>query len=167
MGFFDINYDTLRVQLLPVRLRKSVMKAWLRCLLIPVKWLHNVFMIDRESNLYYLAHNSQIVYLEAVLNDVFDPISRGIFIEDGLYEDPLFTYLIPEERPLWLGLSSESGTVGYTVPIALFTDAETSLLGNAFIVNVPGAVSFDTDRMKALINRYRLAGRSIYQIVIY
>lgn len=167
MGFFDINYDTLRVQLLPVRLRKSVMKAWLRCLVIPVKWLYNLFMTNRENNLYFLAHNSQIVYLEAALNDVFDPISRGIFIEDGPYEDPLFTYLIPEERPLWIGLSSEAGTVAYPVPMALFTDAETSLLGNAFIVNVPSGVTFDADRMKALINRYRLAGRSIYQIVTY
>ncbi len=167
MSFYDINYDVLRTQLLPVRLRKARTKAWLGCLLSPVKWLHNQFRANRLSTLYYLAHNGQIAYLEAALNDVFDPATRGIYITDGLYEDPLFTYLDPEARPVWLGLVAETGTAGYPVPQALYTDAETSLLGNSFIVRVPVTIPFDHDRMKALIERYRLAGRNIYGIETY
>ncbi len=167
MGFFDINYDVLRVQLLPVRLRKNKTKAWLKCLVSPVKWLHNIFRSNKLANTYFLAHSGQVAYLEDALNDVFDPVSRGIYIEDGLYEDPIFTYLVTEVRPVWLGLESEAGSTAFPVPQVLFTDAETSLLGNSFIVRVPSGMPFDPDRMKALINRYRLAGRCVYGILTY
>jgi hypothetical protein len=167
MGFFNINYDNLRLQLLPVRWRNDNMKAWTSSLISPVKWLFNFFTANRSNNLYTLAHNSQVVYLQAALNDVFDPDSRGIFIDDGPYEDPLFTYLIPETRPLWLGLVSEAGSTSYPDPQPLYTSTETSLLGVGFIVRVPVSVPFDTDRMKALVNSYRLAGRNLYEIVTY
>lgn len=167
MGFFDINYDSLRTQLLPVRLRKTNTKAWLGSLLSPVKWLHNKFREYRTANLYNVAHNSQVVYLQAALNDTFDPVGRGIIIVDGPYEDPLFVYLAPELSPLWLGLDSEAGAMPFATPATLFTEAETTLLGYAFIVKVPSSVVFDIGRMKALIDKYRVAGRNIYQIITY
>jgi len=167
MGVFDINYDALQVQLLPVRLRNPKMKAWIKCLCIPVRWLFNLFTAARRDTLYYLSHNSQVVYLEAALNDVFDPITRGIFISDGPAEDPLFTYLVPEHRPIWIGLASETGSIPYPAPATLYTNAETSLFGSGFIVNVPVAVSFDLYRMQALINRYRLPGRNNYEVITY
>ncbi len=167
MSLFNINYDSLSYQLLPVRLRKMKAVAWIRCLIAPVKWLYNLFTISRQRHLYFLAHNSQVVYLAAALNDLFDPTGRGIYIEDGQYEDPLFVYTVPEVRPLWLGVSSESSTTFVPVPQVLYTDAETSLLGNAFVVKVPVALVFDIQRMMALINKYRLAGKNVYQIVTY
>jgi hypothetical protein len=167
MAFFDINYDLLRTQLLPVRLRTSKTKAWIRCLITPVKWLNNLFQAARQTNLYNLAHNSQVAYMEAVLNDIFDPSARGIFITDGPYEDPLFAYLPTEDRILWLGRISETGSTPYPDPQVLYTNSETSLLGISFIVNVPIAVSFDTGRMRAIIDQYRLSGRNLYTIVTY
>lgn len=167
MGFFDVNYDTLRTQLLPVRLRKQNLKAWLNCLIAPVRWLYDRFRRNRVANLYDLAHNSQVVYMEAALNDTFDPVGRGIRIEDGPYEDPLFVYLPPELEPLWLGLDSEAGAMPFATPVPLFTSAETSSMGYAFIVKVPAAVLFDAGRMKALIDKYRIAGRNIYQVTTY
>lgn len=167
MGFFDINYDSLRTQLLPVRLRNNKMKAWLRCLISPIKWLHVKFLRLRTEDVYTLAHTGQVVYLEAVLNDTFDPVARGIMIVDGSYEDPMFTYTIPEASPCWLGLVSETGISGFDTPASLHTMAETALLGDAFIVRVPSAVVFDESRMRALVNRYRIAGKSVYSIVVY
>ena len=167
MGFFDINYDSLSKQLIPVRLRKPNTRAWLRALLAPVRWLHARFKANRDATLYSMAHNSQVVYLQAALNDTFDPVGRGIIIEDGPYEDPLFVYLTPELVPLWLGLDSETGTMPFATPATLFTEGETLLMGYAFIVKVPVSVSFDTDRMKALIDKYRIAGRNIYQVTTY
>ena len=167
MGFFDINYDSLRTQLLPVRLRKNKMKAWLRCLIAPIKWLHVKFLTLRSEDVYSLAHTGQVLYMEAVLNDTFDPVARGIMVVDGRYEDPVFTYTIPEVSPRWLGLVSETGTAGFATPVSLYTTAETLLLGDAFIVRVPSAVVFDEARMRALVNRYRIAGKGIYSIVVY
>jgi hypothetical protein len=167
MSIYDINFAVLTRLLLPVRLRKDKMEAWLKSLVAPVEQLHNNFTINRADNVYQLSHNSQVVYLQAALNDVFDPISRGIIIEDGAFEDPLFTYLVIEEKPLSLGLVSEIGTTTYPDPQYLYTDIETSLLGNCFIVKVPASLSFDIERMKAAINKYRLPGKNTYDIVTY
>jgi hypothetical protein len=167
MGFFDINYDFLRVQLLPVRLRKTNTSAWLKCLISPVKWLFHQFKLQRDGQLYLLSHNSQVVYLEAVLNDMFDPLTRGIYIEDGSFEDPVYAFLVSETHPIWVGLAVEAGTVSYVLPTALYTATETTVLGNSFLVKVPAAISFDADRMRALINKYRIAGKNIYGIELY
>jgi hypothetical protein len=167
MSVFDINYTVLSAQLLPVRLRNITTKTWIKCLITPVRRLYDVFRSNRDTNLYTLAHNSQVVYLQAALNDAFDAESRGILIEDGFFADPLFTYLIPEDDPIFLGLVSESGTTGYTSPAVLYLDSETSLFGVGFVVKVPVAVTFDMDRMQALINKYRLPGRNIYTVIPY
>lgn len=171
MAFFDINYDTLIPQLLPVRLRLPVTIAWLKALVSPTKWLHSVFKQNRKSNLYDLRHNGQVCFLEAVLNDAFDPVARGIFITDGAFRDPLFTYLDTELKPLWLGLQSEAGTTPYPDPEVLFTEAECYVLGICFIVNVPAvatwALSYDVVRLRALIDKYRLPGRTNYTIQVY
>jgi hypothetical protein len=167
MSLFDVNYNMLRVQLLPVRLRKACTNAWLRACIYPVVYLHQLFMAWRSNNLYYLAHNSQVVYLEAVLNDTFDHVLKRIRIVDGAFKDPLYAYHIPEAKEIWLGLAGEAGTATYPVPQTLYTEEETTSMGNAFVVRVPAAVSFDANRMKALINNYRIAGKSIYQIVVY
>jgi hypothetical protein len=121
----------------------------------------------RNSNLYQVAHNGQVVYLTAALNDLFDPVGRGIYIEDGLYEDPLFVYTVPEVKELWLGLSTETSTPTYPVPQVLYTDGETILLGNAFVVKVPASLPYDEQRMRAMINKYRLTSKNVFQIVTY
>jgi hypothetical protein len=167
MPLFDIDYDALIWQILPVRLRKAIAYSWLKCLAAPVIRLYNLFKVNRNTNLYALAHNSQVAYMEAALNDTFDPTGRGIYIADGPFEDPLFVYLVPESKPLWLGLSSEIGSTSYPDPEVLYTDGETSLLGIAFIVMVPVAVTFDTARMRALVDFYRLTGRNNYSIMTY
>lgn len=171
MGFFNIDYDSLVPQLAPVRLRKAATLSWLRVLVSPVKWLYGLFKTARKDNLYYLSHDGQVCYLEAVLNDTFDPLTRGIYITDGPFRDPLFLYLDPELKPLWLGLISEIGSTSYPDPEVLYTDVETYGLGVCFIVHVPVAVAsgigYDVLRLKALVDRYRLVGRSNYTVVTY
>ncbi|MBL7693059.1 MAG: hypothetical protein JNM41_15805 [Flavipsychrobacter sp.] len=167
MGFFDINYDILRAQLLPVRLRNVKMKAWLRCLIAPIKWLHVQFLRQRKGDVYTLAHTGQVVFLEAVLNDTFDTVMRGITIVDGSYEDPAFVFTEPETYPVWLGLSAESGVAAFDTPVTLFTTTETTLLGDSFIIRVPASVVFDEVHMRAVVNKYRIAGKGVYGIVVF
>ena len=171
MGFFNIDYDSLVPQLAPVKLRQPVMMSWLKVLVSPVKWVYNLFMTNRRNNLYTLAHDGQVCFLEAVLNDAFDPVSRGIYITDGPFKDPLFLYLDTEAKPLWLGLISEEGSTTYPDPEVLYTDLETYTLGVCFIIHVPTLVAagpgYDVVRLKALTDLYRLPGRSNYTVVTY
>jgi hypothetical protein len=165
-SYFDIDYDELVRLLLPVRLRQVVMRAWLACLVQPVKELYVRFCSNRNANLYVLHHNSQVVYLQATLNDIFDPTLRRIYITDGSNADPLYVYLPAENLPLWLGLRSEAGTVTYPVPQWLYTPAEIATSVFAFIVWLPAGLTYDPDRMRALIDRYRLVSKPHYGILM-
>jgi len=169
MGLFDVDYNTLLWQNLPVRLRKNIHYSWLRCLIAPVVYLHNLFKTSRENNLYRLTHNSQVCYMEAMLNDTFDNTARGIFISDADYHDPVYVYELAEDKPVFLDMLSEIGTgiIPAPDPVPLYTGAETNFTAPFFIVNVPSAVVFDLTRMKAMIDLYRLPGRNNYSITTY
>ena len=169
MGLFNIDYNQLTWQNLPVRLRQPVQYAWLKCLVSPAIYLHNLFMANRAGNLYKLAHNSQVCFMEAALNDTFDKVARGIFISDPVYNDPVYIYEVPEDKPVFLDLISEIGThvIPDPDPVPLYTDNETVFTAPSFIVNVPVLVTFDLARMRALIDLYRLPGRNVYSIVLY
>lgn len=173
MGLFDINYDELNRQNMPVRWRKRladrpVHSAWMSVLVAPVKWLYVVFKANRKANLYNLAHNSQVCYLEALLNDAFDHLSRRIYISNPDWHDAEYIYRDDEDKPVWMGTDGEigGGTPPYDEPVWLYTDAETFDLPYTFVVNVPASISFDMDRMKAIINNYKLVGKN-YIIVTF
>jgi hypothetical protein len=168
MSVYEINYDIAVQQHTPVRLRKLRRLAWLRTLVAGVVSVYDMFMEARSRSNYYLAHNSQVCYMEAALNDTFDPTLRRIFIEDGPFLDPTYTYLVPEDAEFPLALDSElPGPLLYDAPIWLYTDVETSVLGVQFIVYYPGGVgfTFDMNRMKALIGKYRLPSKRNYQVL--
>ena len=165
MSFFNIDYSVLRVQLLPVRLRTTFMKAWVECLVKPIEHIQQHFLSARNTDIYRLAHNGQVCYLEATLNDMFDHAERRIFITDGPFIDPLHIYLDPENKPLIIGTVAEIGSESYA-PRWLYTMGETMEFSWAFIVNVPETVVYDTDKMRALIDRDKLVGKT-YDIVTF
>jgi hypothetical protein len=169
MSLFDIDFDILVWQNMPVRLRQSKQYAWLKCLASPVRYLFGLFSTNRSNNLYTLKNNGQVCIIESVLNDIFDNTGRGIFISDPAYHDPLFIYKTPEDKPVYLDMDSEIGThvIPAPDPPDLYTESETSLFAAAFIVHVPVSVSFDAERMKAIIDFYRLPGRNLYNVVTY
>ncbi len=163
---FDVDFNILIWQLLPVRLRQPLQYAWMRCLVTPVNWLYGQFKSFRSTNLYNLAHNGQVCYLEAALNDVFDPVSRGIYISDGPYVDPVYLYRRSEGKPVYLSRRSEVGSTPYDAPTYLYRRSETFTGGSAsFIVNVPSALTFDSSRMKGVLTN-KLPGKT-YKIVTY
>lgn len=164
MGYYDIDYDVLVEQSIPTKLRNTLMKAWLKCLVQPVRWLYAKFQTNRTANLYDMAHNGQVCKLEAVLNDTFDPTLRRIYIGDGPWIDPVFIYLRTELKDEYLALPAELPVIDYDAPMYLYTVAETSVEYVQFIVYYPVALTFDVERMKALINKYRLAGKKYYTI---
>lgn len=157
-NIYTIDWLRLVRWLLPVRLRQSRKVAWLAALTAPIKQLHDALLKYREDRLYFLHHTSQVAYMEAALNDVFDPIARGIYIIDGAVYDPLWVHVNPELKPIYVR------TAGENAPQWLYTELET-LVGQAdFIVRVPVAVTFDMARLKALVDQYRLPGKSYYKI---
>lgn len=172
MSVFDIDYskDGLPRFLNPVRLRLPIRLAWIAALMSSVKYTYDEFTTNRLNNLYILNHSSQVCYIEAALNDVFDPMARGIYIADGPYHDPVYTYLDDEEKPVFLDLDSEIGdsVIPDPDPVPLYMDSECYTLGVQFVVMVPYAVSvalgYDEHRLKAIVDRYRLASKNNYTV---
>ncbi len=93
MNIFNIDYPALVNYLLPVRKRKTVRIAWLKTLVAPVVYVYNLFYTNRANNLYYLQHTSQVCFLLAALNDIFDPTLKRIYYSDGLVSLSFHAYI--------------------------------------------------------------------------
>ena len=97
MRFYQIDWSKFINDLLLIELRKPSLKAFLNAVLKPIKNNHTEFLTYRLNALYRVQHNSQIVYIEAVLNDEFDSTFRRIRIQNVVLRDALFFYE-PEEN---------------------------------------------------------------------
>lgn len=157
MSLFDIDYNVLVKILLPTQMRNSKMKAWLNVLVSPIVYIYNAFMTWRYDHLYVLSHNSQVCYMQAILNDAFDSALRRIVIKDRPNTGPVSIYRTAETHPKIIYRTSENQ------PVFIYKKNEFS---NGFIVEVPAAVTFDNGYMRALIDKFRLASKKNYIIKI-
>ncbi|WP_020211369.1 hypothetical protein [Flavobacterium rivuli] len=98
MNVYTINWNVFADNMLLTSFRKTVNRILIKALIKPVTWLHAVFMAFRQESLYKVRHNSQKVYLEAVLNDSFDPGLRRIRIVNTVFKKAVFFYETPERR---------------------------------------------------------------------
>ena len=97
---YNINWRTFIILNLPVFLRKIRSIKLLEVFFKPVVLLHLEFLEFRRQALYKVNHNSQICYLQAVLNDSFDNIQRRIIIRNAKIKEPLWFYEPEENKPV-------------------------------------------------------------------
>lgn len=153
MVLYDIDYKKLALLLLPVRLRRPRLAAFIYVMVSQVQHAARLFRSFRASTDYRLAHNGQICHLRAVLNDKYDPLQRRILIEDisSMPESLLHMrstglFLIAPARPgaLTLGRRGFGGFSSYD-----------------FIVVLPSALRGQADetQLRAVVDTYRLAGK--------
>lgn len=159
MKLFRIAYDKLIPALIPWRLRGPKLMAWCRSLIAPLKTIYSLFSKNRDNNLYYLKHNSQVCSMQAVLNDRWDAGLRRIKIVDADAIPQTYIYRATETTPLYIYRQSEND------PVYLYRSSEI-LVGLDFIVLVPSFIVFDMMEMRALIDRYRLPSKKNYTINI-
>lgn len=153
MWWFNVNWKKLAVLLTPTFLRGELMKAWIELLMEGVNDIHYNWLQFRKSNIYILAHNSQVCYLRGALNDRFDNEQRRIQIIDGNKYQRKYIYTDEEQKPKFLGI------------IYIHGDEDYLDTGVDFIVQVPNDIIFNINEMKGLIDFYKLASKR-YKIVI-
>lgn len=115
----------------------------------PMVTLHISWKAFRAANLYKLAHNGQVCYLRAALNDSFDVSLRRIYI-DGTGGDALrtFIYTPAEEQPKYLGT------------IYIRQSLEFADTGADFLVYVPASiVAAQLFELRAVIDFYKVASK--------
>lgn len=151
---FIIDYQRLVNWLVPGALRKPVTLAWLRVMMSQVVLLYQAFMRNRNANLYTLGITPQVCYLEKMLNDRFDNTARGIWIGDPQRSSALYLYRDDELKPEWLYTDAENK------PLVAYSDEEAGLRNVDFIVHLPAGLVANINEMKALLDMYKLAGKT-------
>lgn len=150
INIFNVNFDTFIFQWLPVKLRKNTQIAWLKTLLAPIKILYSDFTNARKRNLLYAKTTPQVVYLENLLNSLFDPNLKGIKIVDG--EEINATYVYTDNDPRGLIVYPEGHT-----DAAYIYNSEPSKWD--FVVLIPSHLNLsDTDKLnlKNILNQFKL-----------
>ena len=146
---YNINIFQLIELALPPNFRKQGIKALFKVLLTPIAWLWADFTNFRAEKAYIMAHNSQVCYLQALLNDKFDYTQRRITISDGSNYDRDYIFTDPEQQPQYLN----------TLYIEL--NAEFADSGFDFIVKLNGVLlgANESVQIRNYINIFKLAAK--------
>lgn len=149
--------------------RKPKNISYLRALITPIQWLLDIGEIFAEEIFVRVSHNSQIIYLEHLLNLIFNNDTPGILIIDTANIE--YTYLANKHEgydPSYLfnTLEGDPPTPGGYDPVFVGNNAEYANQFD-FIVKVPALVYVELllnneqglNYMKSQINFYKLAGK--------
>ncbi|MCQ2319444.1 MAG: hypothetical protein MJZ90_11090 [Bacteroidales bacterium] len=163
MSKYDFSSDGL-LSLVPMALRKPVMIRFLKCLLIPVTYMHELFLAFKEKKEYRLAHSGQVYALTQVVCDFCR--DNGCYITDGSYIDEvMLPYDGSNELIHYQIMLPYDGEV---TPRLIVPYSGFGQLSQAdFIIHLPtqlAEVHTDIAALRQLINEYKLAGK-FYDIV--
>lgn len=167
MSHFNYNPYSLAKRLTAMLLRGAFLTAFIELVVSPIVLVKVAFDSFRANNVYLLTHNSQVCYLEAALNGLFDNVDRRIYINDP-YRD-LIVWLgsegevgtsVPFDVPTWTASEGEVGATLYPSPIWLYTESETLFSDYDFYIWIPSTVTYNINQLTALVNTYKLPGRT-------
>ena len=102
MSNFNINWPNLVHLNLPPHKRMIIRWKWILLVMTPLKFKHTEFIEFYEDQKYRVAHTSQKISIEKVLNDKFDNDDRGIYIGLRNPIDQIFLRQKSEELPIIL-----------------------------------------------------------------
>jgi len=166
---FNVNLTSVITWLLPSFLRGNAITALIKALVLPLQNLHLSLDAFRTQKQYELNITSQVIWLEKMLNNIFDPINEQIYIEDVEADVQVYiAHKYESHRPPYIYHRSESA-----YPTFIYHRNEVLLQSN-FTVMVPVLIyngllqnnSSGLNKMKASINKYKLFGTT-YTIQSY
>jgi hypothetical protein len=143
---------------LPPFLRGINTISLLNAIIKPLSDIQNNFYQFYEDKKYELTFNGQVIYLEHILNDKFDPILRRIYIGDAEQTPNVYVFNDSEDNEA-IYLFNNSDT---SEDIYLFNASEETP-GLDFIVFIPIGFTYNDNLMKYYINKFKTAGKR-YQI---
>ncbi|SNB43564.1 conserved hypothetical protein [Flavobacterium psychrophilum] len=136
--WFNVDYDKLIISLLPNRLRKPILVAFVKSLLKPIDIMHYEWKKWRLENIYKIVHTGQRCYLRKALNDKLDPEFRRIYTGKGDAFPRKYIYTRAENKPVFSG--------------KMFIYQNSEYLGTGVDFNVYVPVEIINTRIDELIN---------------
>lgn len=155
MSVFNINFRKLASDLMPHFLREPQHVKIYEHPLSAIQEVNNNLLVVRDQIAFDLSFTGQKIYLQELLNLIFDPIGRAIYIENqtDFLNDNFEYFDIEGQSPEYEYFEAEGNPPSYD-----YLQSEYGLAAT-FIVFVPNSLVFDLNEMNALINKYRAAGR--------
>ena len=101
VNIYNVDFVSVIQGNLETFLRKITRVNWLGSLVSPVVALYNVYLQFRTDKIYQMSHNSQVVYLEKVLNDKFDNSLREIRVQNSALLEPVWHYDTQDNKPVF------------------------------------------------------------------
>lgn len=132
---------------------------WIYALLLPVMWLHDLFLQYRASDIVSLQYNSQTIVLESLLQSEFD---AGVYIVNALRTgtNGLFAWQPQKQTPpLYAYQANNRGW-------SLYASGVTLNSYNDFIIYYPLAATIDLTRLNTIVKHYVHAGKK-WQLIAY
>ena len=162
MKVYNVEWPRFVDLFLPNALRQPTIKMWFSSLLKPLNLLHLDFLNFRAEVLYRANHNSQIVYMEAMLNDKFDPLGRGIYIANVVVNEPIWLREPEEQLDVFLYEPENNKPVYLPEPATLIgTGVDYSVCVPALVRPQTEAAELDMlTRMRGEIDYYNLYSKN-------
>lgn len=144
---FAVDFKKVIVNFLPKLFRRKRIFALIDTHFSGLRTIYLNFLSKRDDDNKELSVTPQVCSLRRILNDYFDAGERLIRVEDANLYERSYIFTEGEQRPLFLGERT------------IYT-ADELRSGTGFVVIVPEALNntAETARLKAMINKYKLAG---------
>jgi hypothetical protein len=150
-------------------MRGTVTIAFIKALATSLQKQYNTLDLFRTQKQYELSITSQVIWLEKMLNGIFDPINTGIYIEDvGPVTQVYVNNKAESPRPRYIYNKAENAYATY------IRNKSESVYPYNFTVMVPyiiyqGLLTNNYSGLKAMkanLNKYKMFG-TVYQIQSY
>jgi hypothetical protein len=161
---YNLDIDSLVFKRTPPDLRLPKYVAWMQNMLSPMQTVNADFVSTMNGLKEELSINGQTMILEWALNQKWPAAGGGILIDNTPDHKPRYYIFGEDENQGFLGYV-RSEDEGFPPLIYLYGEEEYEV-ENDFTVKVPASLDFDTDEMKAFINKYKLADKR-YKIETY
>lgn len=124
-----------------------------------VQYVNDLFYSYYQGKKYESIFTGQIVYMKRYLNDQFDAVSRRIYIQTNSGNISPFIYRFTEAiSPFFYRKSESTGE--------FIQRANESISDTDFTVYVPVALSYDSVKFNAAVDKYKLDDKT-YDIQTY
>lgn len=106
--WYRIDFDRLVAQLLPPVLRSKLLRAMLRAMVVPLRYIYGRFDTLKNTVDSRLETTGNVLYIEKALNDAFYLKERQIFLSTPAEEKtPSFYFSSELQRPIFMYLLTE------------------------------------------------------------
>ena len=166
-NFYNADFVRLCISLVPVRLRKGLLRVMITCFAETIKELHQDFTKWREDFFYKSVKESTIADLERILNLLYDPMKERIRITNG---ENIIRHVLLYKREYY-----EKGLITPCITPVIIHKKSTGLEGTGidFYIQVPKDIynSYTLNEgfrkeFDEKVNAYKPAGKR-YKVVEY